>query len=98
MDSKGKDEPDWGQKMNVVTVREAQQNLAQLIYQTVSDVEPTIVVADEGAKAVFVSLDEYNSWQETIYLLSTPANAAHLRRSIAEARAGEFVERPLATP
>ena len=78
--------------MNVVTVREAQQNLAQLIYQTVSDVEPTIVVADEGAKAVFVSLDEYNSWQETIYLLSTPANAAHLRRSIAEARAGEFVE------
>ena len=92
MDSKGKDEPDWGQKMNVVTVREAQQNLAQLIYQTVSDVEPTIVVADEGAKAVFVSLDEYNSWQETIYLLSTPANAAHLRRSIAEARAGEFAE------
>ena len=84
--------------MNVVTVREAQQNLAQLIYQTVSDVEPTIVVADDGAKAVFVSLDEYNSWQETIYLLSTPANAAHLRRSIAEARAGEFVERPLATP
>ena len=84
--------------MNVVTVREAQQNLAQLIYQTVSDVEPTIVVADEGAKAVFVSLDEYNSWQETIYLLSTPANAAHLRRSITEARAGEFVERPLATP
>ena len=84
--------------MNVVTVKEAQQNLAQLIYQTVSDVEPTIVVADEGAKAVFVSLDEYNSWQETIYLLSTPANAAHLRRSIAEARAGEFVERPLATP
>ncbi len=84
--------------MNVVTVKEAQQNLAQLIYQTVSDVEPTIVVADDGAKAVFVSLDEYNSWQETIYLLSTPANAAHLRRSIAEARAGEFVERPLATP
>ena len=78
--------------MNVVTVKEAQQNLAQLIYQTVSDVEPTIVVADDGAKAVFVSLDEYNSWQETIYLLSTPANAAHLRRSIAEARAGEFVE------
>lgn len=84
--------------MNVVTVREAQQNLAQLIYQTVSDVEPTIVVADDGAKAVFISLDEYNSWQETIYLLSTPANAAHLRRSIAEARAGEFVEQPLATP
>ena len=84
--------------MNVVTVKEAQQNLAQLIYQTVSDLEPTIVVANDGAKAVFVSLDEYNSWQETIYLLSTPANAAHLRRSIAEARAGEFVERPLATP
>ncbi len=42
--------------MNVITMGEAQRNLEQLIRQTVDDVEPTIVVAPDGAKAVFVSL------------------------------------------
>ena len=33
-------------------------------------------------------LDEFNSWKETLYLLGNPANAAHLRRSVAEAESG----------
>ena len=33
--------------------------------------------------------------RETAYLLSTPANADHLRRSIAELDAGKGVERAL---
>ena len=74
--------------MNVMTVNEAKADLEQLIRRTVNDVEQTVVVTDDGFKVVFVSLDEFNSWQETLYLLSTPENAAHLRRSIAEARAG----------
>ena len=81
--------------MNVVTVYEAQRNLEQLIRQTVSDVEQTIVITDDGVQAVFVSLAEYNAWQETFYLLSTPKNAAHLRRSMAEARAGQLTEQSL---
>ncbi len=59
---------------------------------------------EEGAvarlveRAVLLSLDEFNSWQETLYLLSNPANAAHLRGSIAEAEAGQIVERELIDP
>ncbi len=45
-----------------------------------------------------VPLDEYNAWQETHYLLSNPANAAHLKQSIAEAEAGKTVERDLVEP
>jgi len=45
---------------------------------------PTIICSDKGNKAVLMSLDEFNSWQETLYLLSSPANAEHLRKSIAE--------------
>jgi hypothetical protein len=40
-------------------------------------------------------LDEHNSWRETLYLLRSPANAEHLRRSIAEAQAGLAQERKL---
>jgi len=35
-----------------------------------------------------MSLDEFNSWQETLYLLSNPANAEHLMESIKQAKSG----------
>ena len=74
--------------MNVMTLREAKQNLEHLVTRVLADAEPTIVVSDSREKVVVVRLDEYNSWKETLYLLSTPANAAHLRKSIAEAQSG----------
>ena len=81
--------------MNAVTVAEAKQHLEQLIDQVIADAEPTIVVTDAGQRVVIVSLDEYNGWRETLYLLANPANAAHMRQSIGEFQAGHTVEREL---
>lgn len=81
--------------MNVVTVKEAKRNLDSLIEKVFSDAEPTIITTDSGQQIVLLSLDEFNSWQETAYLLSNPANAAHLRKSIAEAQSGETSEHEL---
>ncbi len=36
-----------------------------------------------------MSLEEFNSMNETMYLLGNPANAEHLRRSIADIEAGK---------
>ena len=71
--------------MNAITANHAQKNLNQLIKKVISDSEPTIICNDKGERTVLLSLDEFNSWRETLYLLSNPANAAHLRKSIAEA-------------
>ncbi len=84
--------------MNVVTVNEAKRNLDLLIAKVISDAEPTIITTDTGQQIVLLPLDEFNAWQETAYLLSNPANAAHLRRSIAEAQRGNIVERELIEP
>jgi antitoxin YefM len=84
--------------MNATTVNEAKNNLDRLIEQVTADAEPTIICGDQGQKAVLLSLDEFNSWQETLYLLSNPANATHLRQSIAEAKAGKTLERELIEP
>lgn len=84
--------------MNATTVNDAKNNLDRLIEQVTADAEPTIICGDQGQKAVLLSLDEFNSWQETLYLLANPANAAHLRQSIAEAKAGKTVERELIEP
>jgi antitoxin YefM len=81
--------------MTVVTVNEAKRTLDLLIAKVVSNAEPTIITTEAGQQIVLLSLEEFNAWQETIYLLSNPANADHLRRSIAEAQQGKFVEREL---
>jgi antitoxin YefM len=42
-----------------------------------------------------MSLEDFNAWQETQYLLSTPANAERLLRSLASARSGILMQREL---
>lgn len=84
--------------MRAVTAAEAKHDLERLIEQVIADAEPAIVITDAGQQVVVLSLDEYNAWQETRYLLVNPANAEHLRRSIAEARAGSVEERELTDP
>lgn len=75
--------------MKAITSNQAKQQLDELIDQVILDVEPTIVCNDQGKQAVLMSLDEFNSWQETLYLLSNPANAEHLIESIKQAKSGK---------
>jgi antitoxin YefM len=42
-----------------------------------------------------MSLDSFNSLMETVHLLRSPENAAHLARSVSQYRAGDVQERDL---
>jgi len=42
-----------------------------------------------------MSLETFNSWMETVHLLKTPANAAHLDKSIQQLRKGKTRMRAL---
>jgi antitoxin YefM len=75
--------------MKAITSNQAKKELDELIDRVILDVEPTIVCNDQGKQAVLMSLDEFNSWQETLYLLSNPANADHLLESIKQAKSGK---------
>lgn len=81
--------------MHAVTLKEAKLHLETLVAQVLADSAPKTIVTETGEQVVFLSLADYNSWQETLYLLASPANAEHLQRSIAEAKAGNIQERAL---
>ena len=81
--------------MNAVTMNEAKLNLERIAAQVIADAEPKIVVKERGEQLDIMPLDEYNSLKETLYLLSNPANAEHVLRSISEAQAGDVQESEL---
>lgn len=84
--------------MTAVTLKDAKRNLEQLVADVIASSEAAIVITEAGEQVVLFPLDEYNSWRETSYLLGNPANAEHLERSIAEAKAGLVEERQLLDP
>jgi antitoxin YefM len=56
---------------------------------------PITLSLRDAEDAVVMSLEYFNSLLETVYLLKSPANAAHLERSIAQFKEGEVLEHEL---
>lgn len=81
--------------MRIINFSDARNNLRSVIDQVVEDADVTVIARRDAPDAVLMSLDYYTSLMETVHLMSSPANAAHLARSIAQARAGELHEREL---
>jgi antitoxin YefM len=81
--------------MTAMALNEAKENLERVIKQVIDEDEPAIVCTKSGEQVVMLPLDEFNSWKETICLLSNPANAEHLRKSIQQAAAGQILEKEL---
>lgn len=84
--------------MRTLSFSEARGNLKQVLDQVVEDHVATIIKRRDAEDAVVMSLSDYNALQETMYLLSTPANARHLMESIAQLRAGKARPRKLVDP
>lgn len=59
------------------------------------DQEVLIVSRSKDKNVVIISLDEYNSMQETLYLLSSENNAKRLRQAIEEMNQGKHLKRKL---
>lgn len=81
--------------MKVVSFTEARNSLKSVLDTVVNDADTTVITRRDSEDAVVMSLDYYNSLMETVHLLRSPANAAHLSRSIEQFKAGKVSERDL---
>ena len=75
--------------MRTVNFSEARSNLKAVLDRVIDDADVTIITRRDAADVVVMSLDTWNSWKETEYLLASPANARHLREGIARLNAGQ---------
>jgi antitoxin YefM len=81
--------------MDALTFSYAQQNLADLMQAVNDDHAPVIVTYDKAKPVVIMSLEDYQSIEETAYLLRNVTGARRLIESIEELRAGNGIEREL---
>jgi len=78
--------------MKTITVTNLRAKLKYYLDQVTSNFETLIIPrSGEDDGVVIMSLKEYNSWQETMYLLSTEANRKELLESIEQIEKGETV-------
>jgi antitoxin YefM len=77
--------------MAEMTASGARKDLFRLLAEVNETREPVTITSKRG-DAVLIASDDYHSLRETLYLLSSPANAEHLTRSMAEFRSGQLIE------
>ena len=81
--------------MRVISFSEARESFKAVLDRVEADADVTLITRRSAQDAVVMSLDTYNSLIETVHLLRSPANAAHLQRSLEQADRGELLSHPL---
>ena len=81
--------------MQVVSFSEARQSFKAVLDRVKADADVTLITRRDASSAVLMSLETYNSLMETVHLLRSPANAAHLQQSLEQADRGELVDHAL---
>jgi antitoxin YefM len=71
-----------------VSASEARSRLFPLIQQVNDDHVP-VRISSKAGDAVLMSAEDFDSWQETIYLLRSPANARRLMEAVARDKSGQ---------
>jgi len=75
--------------MNAITYTAARENLASTMDQVCRDRDPIIITRNRDQSVVMLSLEEYESLEETAHLLRSPVNAGRLLASIAALEGGK---------
>ncbi|MGS2719423.1 type II toxin-antitoxin system Phd/YefM family antitoxin [Paraglaciecola aestuariivivens] len=81
--------------MRIVSFTEARNGLKSVLDNVVNDVDYTVITRRDAEDAVVMSMEHYNSLMETVHLLKSPANAAHLSKSIENYNLGKVQHREL---
>jgi len=70
--------------MDVMNYSDARAQFKSVMDRAINDKQEVVVTRKKGEAVVVVSLEAWNSINETLHLLSSPRNAARLRSAITQ--------------
>jgi antitoxin YefM len=84
--------------MDVLSYSDTRARLKEVMDRVVEDRAPVVVARKRGEAVVMVSLADWNAMEETLHLISSPANAQRLAAAIDQLEARGGAERELIEP
>ncbi len=81
--------------MRAISYTTARNNLASTMKKVCDDHDPIIVTRKNNEAVIMMSLEDYESLNETAYLMQNPKNAKRIIESVEQLRLGEGTEREL---
>ncbi|MDI1293321.1 MAG: type II toxin-antitoxin system Phd/YefM family antitoxin [Methylobacter sp.] len=79
--------------MRIISFTRARSCLKAVLDGVVNDADCMVITRRDAENAVIMSMGHYNSLMETVHLLKSPANAAHLAKSIEQYKTGNIKAR-----
>jgi len=81
--------------MDTISYSTVRESLARTMEKVCVNHAPVIITRRRAEPVVLLSLDDYQSLEETAYLLRSPKNAARLVKAVEEIEAGNAQEKKL---
>ena len=81
--------------METISYSEFRAHLAGTLDKVNDDHKPIMVTRQKGRPAVVISLEDFQAYEATAYLMASPKNAKRLNQAIAEIEADRAVQHGL---
>ncbi len=81
--------------MKALSYTALRRTLAKTMEKVCEDHEPIVITRKSEGAVVMLSLEDYESFEETTYLLRSPKNVKRLLESIAQLEQGKGLEKAL---
>ena len=75
--------------MQSISYSTFRSNLSSVMDSVNDDHKPVLITRQNGKPAIVISVEDFESYQETAYLMQSPNNAKRLNDAIADIEAGE---------
>lgn len=81
--------------MDTMSYTAFRNDLASVLDKVNDDHKPVLITRQNGKPAVVISLEDFQAYEETAYLMASPKNAARLNDAINQVAAGKSTQRGL---
>jgi antitoxin YefM len=81
--------------MDAISYTSARANFAAAMERVCVDHEPLIITRSKSPSVVMLSMEDYQSLEETAHLLRSPANARRLLAAVDQLESGQGTAREL---
>lgn len=81
--------------MDTLSYSAFRNHLASVLDKVNDDHKPVMITRQNGKPAIVMSVEDFQAYEETAYLMASPKNAERLNQAIAQVEAGQTVQKGL---